>query len=169
MPKVDLGRLERERRITVHEDVAPDDPMWEGSEIHLLGPLEARLEAQKVGADVIVRGQLRGEVGLECRRCLKDVTLEFDESVSFLYRAGLEPAEAAAEEVYPLPARARELDLGEPIREHLLLSVPKYVVCCEACRGLCPRCGTDLNVEECRCEATEFDDRWAPLRKLKED
>lgn len=149
--------------------MAPEDPMWEGSGIHLLGPLEARLEAQKVGSDVLVRGRLRGEVGLECRRCLKEVALEFDESVSFLYRAGVKPAEAAAEECYPLPDRARELDLGEPIREHLLLSVPQYAVCREACRGLCPRCGTDLNVEECRCGATESDDRWAPLRKLMED
>lgn len=169
MLKVDLGQLERKRRLAIEEDVPPDDPLWEGSGIQLRGPLSVRLEAQQVGADVLVRGRLSGEVELECRRCLQAVSVKVNEDVSLLFRPGVERVEAEREEVYPLPARTRELDLSEPVREHLLLAVPKFAICDQACRGLCPRCGANRNLEECRCEVLETDERWAALRKLKLD
>jgi uncharacterized protein len=70
--------------------------------------------------------------------------------------------------VLPLP-RTATLDLTEPLREHVLLAVPRYVLCGEDCRGLCPRCGTNWNTAECQCAVHGEDDRWAPLRRLKMD
>jgi uncharacterized protein len=46
------------------------------------------------------------------------------------------------------------------------LAVPEYSLCNEGCRGICPRCGTDLNTGSCSCEP-ESDPRWAGLDKLK--
>jgi uncharacterized protein len=51
----------------------------------------------------------------------------------------------------------------------VMLVVPRYAVCREACRGLCARCGADLNEEECRCRSEEGDARWAALRKVRLD
>jgi uncharacterized protein len=169
MLTVDLARLERYGRLEIDEAVPPDDPLWEGSELRLTGPVAVRLEARKVGTDVLVRGRLAGEVEFECRRCLTRVHYAVDEPVSFLYRSGVDAAEAEREEVYPLPERGRALDLGQAVREHFMLAVPEYVVCREACRGLCPRCGANLNVESCTCGPAETDERWAPLRGLKLD
>jgi uncharacterized protein len=40
-------------------------------------------------------------------------------------------------------------------------------LCREDCRGLCPRCGADLNEGECACEPGPVDNRWAGLAQLK--
>ncbi|HEX7051327.1 MAG TPA: DUF177 domain-containing protein [Longimicrobiales bacterium] len=169
MLKVDLGLLKRRGRITVDEDLPSDHPLWEETGIRPHGSLAVRLEAQSVGSDVWVRGRLDGRAVLECRRCLVEVVVPVGEPVSLLYRAGVEPAEAEREEVYALPARARELDLTAAIREHLLLAVPRFALCQEACRGLCARCGRNLNEGECECASAEMDERWAALKRLKED
>ncbi len=169
MPTVDLGHLQRTRRVEIAEELAPDDPVWEGADLDLLGPVAVRLEVQRVGEDVLVRGRLSGAVELECRRCLVRVTVEIDEPVSVLFRPDLGPSAAEEEEVYPFSSKERELDLAPAVREQMLLAVPKFAVCQAACRGLCPRCGANRNLVECRCEVHETDERWAALRKLKFD
>ena len=92
-----------------------------------------------------------------------------DEELTFLYRSGVRGVEAEAEEVYGLPERGLELDLGPAVREHVLLAVPQFVICDEACRGFCPRCGTNLNEASCDCVVEEEDPRWAALRRLRSE
>jgi uncharacterized protein len=169
MLTVDLTRLERFGRLTIEEDLPPDFPLWEGADFRPLGPIEVRLEVQRVGADVLVRGHLRGTIEFQCRRCLEPVVHGIDEPVTFLFRSGLDPVEAEREEVYPIPAGERELDLTDAVREHLMLAIPDFVVCRAECRGLCPRCGVNLNEGTCTCEEGGTDERWGPLRGLKLD
>jgi uncharacterized protein len=165
MLKADLGLLQRRGRLPIEAHVPPEDPLWAGSGIELAGPLAVALEAQQAGADVVVRGWLRGAVALSCRRCLESVTQAVDAEVIWLFRAGITEAEAQAEEVYALPERARELDLGPAVREQLVLSVPEFALCAEACRGLCPQCGANRNEADCACEVPAVDERWAALRR----
>lgn len=169
MLKVDLVRLERQHRVRLDDTVAVQDPLWTGTEVRLARPLEVHLEAQQVGHDVVVRGRLRGEARLECRRCLAAVRLPIAEEVAVLYQAGVDAVEAEQSEVYPLPARGTELDLGPMVREQVMLAVPAYAACSEACKGLCPTCGKNLNEGPCACEPDTGDDRWAVLRRLKSD
>jgi uncharacterized protein len=116
--------------------------------------------------DVVVLGRLEGEAEVACRRCLVDVRTPIDQEVTLLFREGVAPVDAEAEEIYPLPARAQELDLSGAVREHLLLAVPEYLACREACRGLCPHCGANLNETTCDCDTAEVDERWAALREM---
>jgi uncharacterized protein len=165
MLKADLGLLQRRGRLEVEAEVPPGDPLWSGSGLALEGPLDVRLEAQQAGPDVVVRGWLRGRVRLECRRCLVPVTHELASEVTWLFRSGISEVEAEAEEVYALPERARELDLGPAVREQLVLSVPEFALCEDGCRGLCPRCGGNRNQVDCACEEPVVDERWAALRR----
>lgn len=59
------------------------------------------------------------------------------------------------------------VELDPVVREGLLLAVPAYPVCNEACKGLCVRCGANLNDRECGCDRRVPDPRWAALDKLK--
>ncbi len=169
MLKVDLARLERQRRLRLEAEVDPGDPIWAGTGIDLARPLDVRLEAQQVGRDVVVRGRLEGEAALECRRCLTAVRVPIGEDVAVLYQTGVDAVEAEEAEVYPLPARGTELDLLPMVREQAVLAVPAFAVCSEACRGLCPTCGRNLNEGPCDCRPTGTDERWAELRKSKSD
>jgi uncharacterized protein len=118
---------------------------------------------------VVARGDIRGTVRLACRRCVTPVHYDFDEELTFVYRAGLSSVDAEAEEVYSLPARGQELDLAAALLEHVQLAVPQYVICEESCRGFCPRCGTNLNQASCECVVEEEDPRWAALRRLRSE
>ena len=53
------------------------------------------------------------------------------------------------------------------IRDELILAAPRYLQCRDDCRGLCPRCGQDLNAGPCGC-APEPDPRWSALYALRE-
>jgi uncharacterized protein len=65
-----------------------------------------------------------------------------------------------------IPPRSADLELGDVIREALILAAPEYPLCREDCRGLCPRCGAELNEGPCGCRS-EADPRWAALDALR--
>ncbi|HEU0300500.1 MAG TPA: DUF177 domain-containing protein [Longimicrobium sp.] len=166
--KVSLAALDR-GEVRVREQVPPDDPMWEGAEIDLAAPLEVDLTARSVGDGVLARGRLRTTVRLACRRCLASVEEPVDDTVDMLFDT-LGPDEEEAEgEIYPLPARGDELDLREAVREQLLLRAPRFALCREECRGLCPSCGADLNQGECACVPEAAVSPWDALKNVSFD
>jgi len=57
------------------------------------------------------------------------------------------------------------LDLGESLRQYMLMLEPQKPLCRPDCVGLCPSCGADLNVLSCGCTPT-FDERWGVLAGL---
>lgn len=169
MLAVNLTRLGREGRVRLDVDVPADSAFWEDLDVVPTAPLEVRLEAQQAGPDVVVRGDLHGAFGMTCRRCLEPVQVDVDEEMAVLYRAGGTEEDGAGGDVLPFPERGDDLDLTGPVREQVLLAVPRYVYCREDCKGLCAVCGANLNETTCECAVEEPDERWAPLRKLKKD
>lgn len=168
MLKVSLTALDR-GEVHVREQVAPDDVMWEGTGLTLAAPLDVDLTARSVGEGVFLRGRLRTTVRLACRRCLTSVEQEIDDVVDLFFEP-LGPEDEEAEgEVYPLPERGDELDLREAVREQVLLREPQFGLCSEACRGLCPQCGTDRNTGQCDCVPEPAASPWDALKNVKFD
>ena len=60
------------------------------------------------------------------------------------------------------------LDMDEQLLEQLQMEFPMRFLCSEDCKGLCPKCGKNLNEGQCDCDHTDFDPRLEPLRKLLE-
>lgn len=60
------------------------------------------------------------------------------------------------------------LDMDEQLREQMEMEFPIRFLCREDCRGLCPRCGKNLNEGACSCDTKEIDPRLAPLQELLE-
>jgi len=60
-------------------------------------------------------------------------------------------------------------DLTDMVRQELLLALPMKPLCSEECKGLCPRCGVNLNIETCDCRVKGMDSRWEGLKDLKKD
>ncbi|HET8654248.1 MAG TPA: DUF177 domain-containing protein [Longimicrobiaceae bacterium] len=157
--------------VHIRREVPADDALWQGLGLALLSPVEVDLRAQSVGEGVLVRGRLRARLGLECRRCLEPVELDFEAPVDFLYEpmASEEEERELSGEVYPLPPRGDELALGPAVREQLVLQIPSLVVCRESCRGLCPQCGANLNETTCSCVPETGGNPWDALKTLKFD
>ena len=163
---VDLRRLDTES-VRTEAQVAPEDALWAHAGLHFQRPFHADVSTTRTGEhSVLVRGRFDAAVRGHCRRCLVPLTLEIAQDVELFF----EPLRSPDEEdlnVYHLEPLATELDLSGPLREQFLLSVPEYPVCREGCRGLCPGCGAELNLEACRCSGESTDPRWAPLRALE--
>ena len=117
---------------------------------------EATLQLDCTGELVAVRGRIRSAAHLECVRCLRSFDLPVTTDLTVVAdRAGgrgrLE--EDLEADDYMKFHDGRQLDLREEAREALLLELPITPHCREDCRGLCPRCGADLNDGPCGCAA----------------
>ena len=169
MLKVDLGRLGREGTVLVEAQVPADDALWRDSGIAWDGPVDVRLKASYAGTgQVVVRGEVKGTLAQECRRCLRGVKVEFDGEVTLVFDADATEEESDRGEAFVFDPTSGKLDLGEAVRGEVILAMNPYVVCEPGCRGLCPRCGADLNEGPCDCSAEEVDPRWERLRALKD-
>lgn len=98
----------------------------------------------------------------ECRRCGGPVAGQLAVDVRERYA----PAGSADDEAYPLADDV--VDLEPLARDAVLLDLPLAPLCSEGCLGLCPQCGVNRNVEECRCQALR-DPRWAGLDVLRDE
>ena len=146
------------------------------------GPAHLDATLEKVERRVLVDAQVRAELTVPCGRCLApipvDLPVEFkltlvpsDEYEDALRSekdgnagkvASFDPA-LAEEEVY----RGKVIDLDPLVREQLILALPRYPVCKDDCKGLCPVCGANLNDRECGCDRHVPDPRWAGLKNVK--
>ena len=168
MLRVDLGRLAREGSVLVEAKVPADDGLWQSSGIRGRGPVDLRLQASYAGTgEVVVRGTVKGQLDQECRRCLQPVEGKFDDELTLVFVSD-ETGESTDEgDAFAFEPVGRSLDLSVAVREEVILAMNPYVVCDPECRGLCPRCGKNLNEGPCGCAEEEVDPRWERLRALK--
>lgn len=147
---VDLGRLDEGRfahlqGVLEAELLEIDDLV----QIRPAGGLAYALEGELLpGDEFLVRGKLSLPCACVCGRCGKDfdaIFAEPDYCESFQV-AGLET-----------------LDLTESVREGIILALPSYPICKEACKGVCSHCGHDLNEGPCDCVARDEASPWAAL------
>ncbi|MBI5632452.1 MAG: DUF177 domain-containing protein [Nitrospirae bacterium] len=133
-------------------------------------PVKAQLAVHKTATEVMITGSLTAELQMECSRCLKVVRQSQDLPISVVYH----PADEMGSEKHGLHDdemdmgfySGEELDLDELIREQILLSVQMKPLCSEECKGICPKCGIDLNSGTCTCVQKEIDPRLEVLKKL---
>jgi uncharacterized protein len=116
-------------------------------------PVRGDFDVEKSGDQVRVKGSLTAVASLECVRCLKTFELQVRPPFDlYAERAGTGrrlDEEALERDQYMRFHDGRKLDLNEAAREALLLELPMAPHCREDCRGLCPVCGADRNVESC--------------------
>jgi uncharacterized protein len=151
MLRVDIRDLKKGPVRTVGE-LSPEDPVFEGLGLDLIGPVSIFGQLQVAGSgEYVWRGGLRGVMHGECRRCLVDVEHELDVAVGAAVFT-TDPEAADESDFYPLAERATHIDIGEVVREELALAAPmRLLLCREDCAGLCPKCGADLNAGPCAC------------------
>jgi uncharacterized protein len=141
-------------------------------DLTLFSPVTGHIEISRTGNEIVVRGGLHAELGLRCSRCLKDFDRRVDIPISALYHP-IEDISAGRhslrdDEMDTGFYKGEELDLQELAREQILLNIQMKSLCRESCKGLCPRCGADLNIETCSCVAKEIDPRLEVLKNFFE-
>ncbi len=161
----DLRSLEA-KAATVDDQLLADDPVWQDEDPKPDTAVQVKGRLSVTGTNQYYwHGHISGDISTECRRCLNEAHGHVEAESHIIYA---EPGEATEDDpdVYLIDPDARELDLRPAIREEWLLAQPRYVLCREDCKGLCPRCGKDLNAGPCDCPP-QTDSRWDSLRKAE--
>ena len=146
----------------------------ERSELLELGPVVWSGQITRLETGYLLRARVAYHQTLACQRCLAPVTEAVSEEVELLlleHEPGAEEEERELEQedlgVVVVGAR-EELDLNPVLLEQIQLNVPMRPLCAEACAGLCPTCGADLNEGECRCGPAPADPRWSGLAAIRD-
>jgi uncharacterized protein len=135
-------------------------------------PLQAEAKVFRAGQSVVVQGVLRAVLRLQCVRCLK----EFSSPISSTLDLTLLPTKGGtSEEEVELKEddmesaffEEGEIRLSELTCEQVFLDMPAQPLCEEGCKGLCPVCGRNLNLDPCQCQRDEPESAFAALKKLK--
>lgn len=151
-------------------------------DVEVLTPVAYHLHAVRVSGALIITGTLRCEVDCHCRRCdvrcrqvvderhfdrAWELTTDGQQWVRPMEDSGTEEL-AKIHEEKALHGKSHattdmeSVDLTEDVREAMILAFPVYPVCRSECKGLCDRCGKNLNEATCEC-APPDDNRWAAL------
>jgi len=102
-----------------------------------------------------------------CDRCGQSFQRQHRGSDAFHFSFAESPGARKDPEIAVIPKGAMEIDVSQEIRDLVILSLPPQIFCSPECKGLCPRCGANLNTETCRCTKEEMDPRWEALRGLR--
>jgi uncharacterized protein len=141
-----------------------DDLSTELASLSEDAPVTVELVLESLIEGVVAIGTLEGSLSLRCARCLKEFERGFSVGVSELFV----PFPHEDSDEYPLDPEGF-LDPDQMIRDLVGLELPFAPVCRADCRGLCGRCGGDLNVDGCTCTDAEIDPRWEALDALLDE
>jgi uncharacterized protein len=161
MLRVDLREL-AQGPVETSGELTQDDPALEGLDINLRQPIKVRGRLQGIGEGRYYwQGTAQTVVQGECRRCLTPVETPVNLEIGALFTQ--DPDALEDPDSYPVAPDATEVDITPAVREELMLAAPRYVLCRDDCKGLCPQCGQDWNAGPCDC-APASDPRWQPLK-----
>ncbi|MGH7233335.1 MAG: YceD family protein [Nitrospiraceae bacterium] len=155
-------------------------------EAQALGALSVSLSIVMMGRRIDVNGVIDGTFRRQCVRCLKG----YDEAAEVPFAVQYEcepPAKRYTKPVVTEPRKTTDdveldesgadedvyrcagdrLELGEMLREHIILSIPIQPLCREDCLGLCPVCGQDRNEAMCECIEESRRNPFTALRLFK--
>jgi uncharacterized protein len=123
-------------------------------------------------ADIRLRGKFAGRFEVPCARCVEPVEIPIESEFDLIFRpavADTEPTERSitAPETEIGYYQGDSLLLEDVLREQVLLSLPVRTLCKPDCKGLCPRCGKNRNLEPCTCDEGSSDPRWEALAGLR--
>ena len=98
-----------------------------------------------------------------CDRCAAEFTQNVELPIDVVLVEEFSNEDNEDEGVFPLEAGSA--DLEEIVRTVFVLNMDSKLLCKPDCKGLCCRCGKNLNTEACTCQK-ELDPRFAALRQL---
>lgn len=115
-------------------------------------PLDVSVKLCLNGQEIKLQGTINGKILAICSRCAEE----------FIF-----PLNVDIETTSLVESDATEFDLTDELRQCITLSIPEKMLCKSTCKGLCPHCGKNLNLDQCTCSDESIDPRWHKLQDLK--
>ena len=136
--------------------------------------IECSIVLNKNKSEVSFEGKISFTLEIECSRCFKPFTLDKNNILSayFVKKESKKKAETEHLSTKDVLTEYYDNDLiniAPILHDAIALSIPMKPLCSSNCKGLCPLCGVNLNIEKCSCKNEKTDPRWDPLKKLLEN
>ncbi|MCL6610880.1 MAG: DUF177 domain-containing protein [Peptococcaceae bacterium] len=169
MIRLDVSRIKNVPGETLRLDLNfPMDPVQsQHGQVSFNSPLRLTGFLTNEGGKLKLTGCLEGEARIACGRCLDLFDLPLKAEMDEVYCSECREGQGPGGEWVLF--RGDVLDVTAEVAKAVLSALPMKLLCREDCRGLCQRCGTNLNREACRCSTDDVDPRMEVLRKLLKD
>jgi uncharacterized protein len=165
--EVNLGCVEDQSTFSFGNSFAIPTPEGGTSEV----TTATTVEVVRSGARYELKALIKGDVQAECHRCLAPFHLPVEAAFDLVLNRGERvarfPEGVEEEDFVTIPATGEaRYDIFPRVREALILEIPIKLLCREDCKGVCRKCGADLNAGDCACGGAPGDPRWGTLRKF---
>lgn len=142
------------------------------ADFHFPPQLAVIVSFYRSGEELFFHGQVSGEIAARCGRCLEEYEFQLQRPFDLVLvpaptKTGRGAEELRSEDLGLSYYSTEEIDLAPLIAEQVMLAMPTRPLCEDSCRGLCDRCGVNLNSEQCNCAQAAGDPRMAIFRTLK--
>ena len=115
---------------------------------------------------LVLSGEAEFALMIPCDRCLEPVEVPFQLSIERTLDMNLTDEERIANLDEQPYLQGYNLDVDQLVRDELLLNLPMKVLCDEDCKGICNRCGANLNHETCDCDRSSLDPRMSVIQDI---
>ncbi len=155
------------REVEAREDTVEYDLDLTGLELDgvkpFCAPVKVKARFRGFAGSAELTARLLYTVTMPCDRCCETVVREMEKEFFHILVPSL--SDEQDDDAYVVVPEER-LDLDELLREDILLDMPSKFLCSPDCRGICPKCGKNLNEGPCGCAQREIDPRLAALKDL---
>lgn len=141
-----------------------DKTEFMGAEYSFPGGLEVSGKITKDMKALHLACRVSGKITTSCARCLKEITVPVDFELSEMMVRDSESEIAEDEDIIVISGD--EICIDDIVLNNFFMDLPGKFLCSPDCRGLCPKCGKDLNLGDCGCNDEETDPRWAVLAEI---
>lgn len=128
-------------------------------------PVEVEIAVENTGTLFTGRGKIKTLLQLPCARCLKNFEYPLETDFQAVMVENSQSHLYSPDEGF-IFFDGEKADIGPVVDESIFMAIPICPLCQEECRGLCPVCGKDKNLENCSCQDDEIDPRWEKLKSL---
>ena len=132
------------------------------------GPVEISVIISKFGDQLILNSETEINANLVCDRCNTEFKKLVKSNYKMIYLVDDSSGDQNDEVTYIKPMTDK-ISIDEDVREYALLALPMKTLCKDDCKGLCYKCGTNLNLNQCSCDGKKTNEMWEPLLKLKKN
>ena len=163
----------RDGPLEFHHTYALGELAFERQDAALVEPVAADFVLTHEDRDLRITGGLQTALRCRCARCASEFERRLDNRFDLTYL----PQPAGIKESEEIELRYEEMevafydgvrfDVDLMVTEQIELSLPMKFICREECRGLCYRCGQDLNEGTCGCPRDEKDGRLSVLLEFR--
>jgi len=162
--------LEIERGKLYYEFYTVYNELTTESDKRFPNDIRVKVNVEKIDKDYLIKLALFTEAHLTCDRCGEQFNKKISENITVLCTFEKDKTgKQEIGEVKLLNYRTKAINITQEIIDLLVLSISQKVLCKKDCKGLCSKCGVNLNKTNCKCKKNNIDPRWDRLKNINFD